>query len=55
VDGDLAGSNFAANWGSVGFFGPLTVRPDLWDHGVGQRLMEPIMGCFETWGNKHLH
>ena len=24
VDGRLAGSNFAANWGSVGFFGPLT-------------------------------
>ena len=54
VDGDLAGSNFAANWGSVGFFGPLTVRPDLWDQGVGQSLMEPIMGCFETWGNSHL-
>ena len=54
VDGDLAGSNFAANWGSVGLFGPLTVRPDLWDQGVGQSLMEPIMGCFETWGSSHL-
>lgn len=54
VDGDLDGSNFAANWGSVGFLGPLTVRPDLWDQGVGQSLMEPIMGCFETWGNSHL-
>ena len=54
VDGELAGSNFAANWGSVGFFGPLTVRPDLWDHGVGKSLMEPIMGCFETWGNRHV-
>jgi len=54
VDGELVGSNFATNWGSVGFFGPLTVRPDLWDHGVGQSLMEPIMGCFETWGSSHL-
>jgi GNAT superfamily N-acetyltransferase len=54
VDGELVGSNFAANWGSVGFFGPLTVRPDLWDQGVGKSLMEPIMGCFETWGNSHL-
>ena len=54
VDGDLVGTNFATNWGSVGFFGPLTVRPDLWDQGVGQRLMEPVMGCFETWGNRHL-
>jgi GNAT superfamily N-acetyltransferase len=54
VDGELAGSNFAANWGSVGFFGPLTVRPELWDRGVGQRLMEPIMDRFEAWGNRHL-
>ncbi|WP_262106525.1 GNAT family N-acetyltransferase [Arthrobacter sp. Marseille-P9274] len=54
VDGELAGSNFATNWGSVGFFGPLTVRPDLWDQGVGKSLMEPVMGCFETWGNRHV-
>src|SRR4029078_3784226 len=26
LDGKLVGSNFATNWGSVGFFGPLTVR-----------------------------
>jgi GNAT superfamily N-acetyltransferase len=54
ADGELAGSNFATNWGSVGFFGPLTVRPDLWDQGVGKRLMEPVMACFESWGNSHL-
>ncbi|MGX1159409.1 ribosomal protein S18 acetylase RimI-like enzyme [Arthrobacter sp. SLBN-100] len=54
VDGELVGSNFATSWGSVGFFGPLTVRPDLWDQGVGKSLMEPIMGCFESWGNNHL-
>src|SRR5262245_17466390 len=41
LDGALVGSNFATRWGSVGFFGPLSVRPDLWDQGVGQRLMEP--------------
>src|SRR5215207_3466851 len=28
LDGALVGSNFAANWGSFGFFGPLTVHPD---------------------------
>jgi len=50
---DLVGSNFATNWGSVGFFGPLTVRPDLWDRGVGKRLMEPIMACFERWATTH--
>ncbi|MGI3198804.1 GNAT family N-acetyltransferase [Streptomyces sp. GLT-R25] len=50
VEGEVAGSNFAVNWGSVGYFGPLTVRPDLWDQGVGRRLMEPVMDCFEHLG-----
>src|ERR671938_513195 len=40
VGGELIGSNFAANWGIVGFFGPLTIRPEFWDRGVGKRLME---------------
>jgi GNAT superfamily N-acetyltransferase len=53
VGSELIGSNFATNWGSVGFFGPLTIRPDLWDRGVGKRLMEPIMNCFARWGTKH--
>lgn len=54
VEGEVVGSNFAADWGSVGFFGPLTVRPDLWDQGVGRRLMEPVMACFDIWENRHL-
>src|SRR6185295_3756911 len=37
VAGEVIGSNFATNWGSVGFFGPLTVRPDFWDRGVAKR------------------
>jgi GNAT superfamily N-acetyltransferase len=53
VAGELVGSNFATRWGSVGFFGPLTIRPDLWNRGVGQHLMEPIMECFNTWGTTH--
>ena len=53
VGGELVGSIFAANWGSVGFFGPLTVRPDLWDRGVGRRLLEPVMECFDKWGTRH--
>lgn len=53
VGGELVGSNFATNWGSVGFFGPLTIRPDLWDRGVGKRLMEPVMECFSKWGTTH--
>jgi hypothetical protein len=35
IDGRLVGSNFATKWGSVGFFGPLTVRPDLQEHRIG--------------------
>jgi len=53
VGGELIGSNFATNWGSVGFFGPLTIRPDFWDRGVGKRLMEPIMELFNKWGTRH--
>ena len=54
VDGELVGSNFAANWGSVGFFGPLTIRPDYWDRGVGKRLLERTMEIFENWGTEHI-
>lgn len=53
-DGALLGSNFAANWGSVGFFGPLTVRPDFWGNGVAQRLLELAMAAFRAWGSSHI-
>ena len=39
LDGDLVGSNFATNWGSFGFFGPLTVRPDLQGRGIPFEMM----------------
>jgi GNAT superfamily N-acetyltransferase len=53
LDGRVVGSSFVARWGSVGFFGPLTVAPDVWDSGIGRRLMEPIMTRFETWDVTH--
>jgi GNAT superfamily N-acetyltransferase len=53
ANGELVGSNFATNWGSVGFFGPLTIRPDFWDRGVGKRLMEPVIELFNQWGTRH--
>jgi GNAT superfamily N-acetyltransferase len=43
VGGELVGSNFITEWGSVGFFGPLTIRPDFWDRGIAQRLLEPTL------------
>lgn len=54
VDGRLAGSNFAANWGSVGFFGPLTVAPERWGHGIGQRLLDRTMELFTRWDTRHI-
>jgi GNAT superfamily N-acetyltransferase len=52
VDDALVGSNFTSNWGSFGFFGPLTVRPDLWDKGIARKLLEATMGFFEKWGTR---
>jgi GNAT superfamily N-acetyltransferase len=53
VNGDLIGSNFVTRWGSVGYFGPLTVHPDFWDRGVAQKLLEPTLAIFEAWGCRH--
>lgn len=52
-NGKLIGSNFAANWGSFGFFGPLTIHPECWDRGAAQRLLGPTMDIFERWGTRH--
>src|SRR5580765_6380404 len=52
-EGVLAGSNFATRWGSVGFFGPVSIRPDLWDSGIGQRLVAAACDQFEGWGISH--
>jgi GNAT superfamily N-acetyltransferase len=41
------------SWGSVGFFGPLSVRPELWDQGVASRLMEATVALFDRWGTAH--
>ena len=46
---ELIGSSFAARWGSFGVFGPITVRPDCWESGIGKRLLEPTVALFEAW------
>lgn len=52
-EGVLAGVNFATNWGSVAFFGPLAVRPDLWNSGIAQPLVAAVSDQFEHWGTHH--
>jgi GNAT superfamily N-acetyltransferase len=54
VNGELVASNFVINWGSVGFFGPLTVHPDLWDRGIAIRILESTMELFNSWEIKHI-
>jgi len=49
VDGDVVGSVLAARWGSFGFLGPLTVRPDRWDQGIGSMLLRPVLEAFGSW------
>lgn len=53
LDGALVGSNFATRWGSVGFFGPLSVRPDLHDRGIAQALLARTVEQFNAWGVTH--
>lgn len=40
VGGEVLGSNAMTAWGSVGWFGPLSVAPALWRRGVADSLVE---------------
>jgi predicted N-acetyltransferase YhbS len=53
LDGELVGSNVLTKWGAFGWFGPLTVRPDLWDRGIAGKLMGPTMELFSSWKTTH--
>ena len=54
IEGKLVGSNFATKWGSVGFFGPITVRPDLQERGIAQALLAMTMEQFDAWETRHV-
>jgi GNAT superfamily N-acetyltransferase len=54
LDGRLAGSNFAANWGSIGFFGPLSIAPEYWNRAIAQRLLDATMDLFAAWETRHV-
>ena len=52
-DGALLGTIFGARWGSVAFFGPLTVAPPAWNRGVARSLLDPMMERFASWNVRH--
>jgi hypothetical protein len=52
-DDMLLGSNFAIRWGSVGFFGPLSIRPDRWEGGCAQPLVAAVCDVFDRWKVSH--
>ncbi len=53
MDEKLVGSNFAVNWGGVGFFGQLSVLPDLQERGIARALLAGTMEQFDACGNRH--
>jgi ribosomal protein S18 acetylase RimI-like enzyme len=54
LDGKLVGSSFATKWGSVAFFGPITVHPDVQERGIGRAMLDKMMTQFDTWGARHV-
>ena len=52
--GTLVGSAYVVRWGAFAVFGPLSVRPDFWDRGVGSLLWEACVGALEGWGVEHV-
>jgi len=53
VRGELVGCAFAGRWGSYALLGPLAVRPDHWDGGVGRLLWEARLPLLEKWSTTH--
>ena len=50
LEGELVGSAFVSRWGSFAVFGPLTVRPDVWERGIGSRLWDACLPVVDGWG-----
>lgn len=47
-DNRIVGANFAVVWGSVGWFGPISVDPSLQGAGIGKRLLNEMMDYFRS-------
>jgi GNAT superfamily N-acetyltransferase len=53
AEGDVVGCAFVTRLGSCAVMGPLAVRPDFWDRGVGRLLWETRMPLLDRWGIEH--
>ncbi len=53
-DGTLVASSLGTAWGNFGWIGPLSVRPEYWNEGIGQRLLAPTIEALEQRGCSHL-
>lgn len=51
--GGVVGSILAVRRGSVAFFGPVSVRPDLWEGGIAKLLVAAVVEVFSRWGIRH--
>jgi predicted N-acetyltransferase YhbS len=51
--GELVGSTLVTSWGSVAYFGPLSVAPKLWGSGIGGRLVAGAVDVLDGWGAAH--
>jgi len=52
-DGEVVGSILSVKRGSVAFFGPLTIRPDLWEGGIAKRLVAATVEVYDRWRLRH--
>jgi predicted N-acetyltransferase YhbS len=52
-DGEVVGSILSVRRGSFGFFGPLTIRPDLWEGGIAKQLVQATVDLYARWGLRH--
>lgn len=52
-DGEVVGSILSVRRGLFGFFGPLTIRPDLWESGIAKQLLQATVELYARWGLRH--
>jgi predicted N-acetyltransferase YhbS len=52
-DGEVVGSILSVRRGGFAFFGPLTIRPDLWEGGIAKRLLEATVEVYARWQLRH--